>query len=159
MALKIHTSWEKILREEIQKPYFSGIKDFLAQEIESGKTIYPHPKNIFHAFDMTPFENVRVVILGQDPYHGPKQAMGMSFSVREGIRNPPSLQNIYKEIQSEYLEFQIPENGNLEPWAKQGVFLLNAILTVEAGKPASHSKIGWEQFTDAVIHKISEGKT
>lgn len=155
MTIQIHESWKKELIEEFEKPYFSEIKSFLESEIKSGKTIYPHPKNIFHIFNIVPFSEVRVVILGQDPYHGPWQAHGMSFSVREWTKIPPSLRNIYKEISSEY-DIVFSENWDLTPWAEQWVFLLNAILTVEAHKPASHSKIGWENFTDAVIKKISE---
>ena len=155
MSIKIEDSWKNILSEEFEKPYFSEIKSFLQDEIESGKTIYPHPKNIFHIFNIVPFEKVRVVILGQDPYHNVWQAHGMSFSVREWTKIPPSLRNMYKEIGEEFgIEFW--ENWDLTPWTEQWVFLLNAILTVEAHKAASHSKIGWENFTDAVIKKISD---
>ncbi len=155
MPIEIGSSWKKELSEEFKKPYFSEIRTFLKSEIESWKTIYPHPSNIFHIFNIIPFEKVRVVILGQDPYHGPGQAHGMSFSVREGTKIPPSLRNIYKEISYEYEDIEFSENGDLTTWAQQWVFLLNAILTVEASKPASHSKIGWENFTDAVIKRIS----
>lgn len=155
MPIEIESSWKKELSEEFEKPYFSEIRAFLKHEIESGKTIYPHPKNIFHIFNVVPFEKVRVVILGQDPYHNTWQAHGMSFSVRAGTKIPPSLKNIYKEISYEYEDIGFSENGDLTPWTQQWVFLLNAILTVEASKPASHSKIGWENFTNAVIKRIS----
>ncbi len=134
-----------------------NIKKFLVKEINNGKTIYPHPKNIFRAFDKTPFNEIKVVILGQDPYHGAGQAQGFCFSVNKGTRLPPSLQNIYKELHQS-LGIPIAKNGDLTKWTEQGVFLLNSILTVEEWKPASHSKIGWENFTDAVIKKISEQK-
>lgn len=156
MTLQIENSWKEILKSEFEQKYFSEIKDFLVQEIEAWKTIYPHPKNIFSAFNHTPIGNLKVVILGQDPYHGPHQAHWLSFSVEKWIKIPPSLKNIYKEIQNEYPDFTIPEHGNLISWANQGILLLNSILTVEASKPASHSKIGWEQFTDAVIKSISD---
>lgn len=156
MNVKIEPSWEKILTWEFEKEYFWDIKSFLKKEIESGKTIYPHPKNIFAAFEYTPVDKLKVVILGQDPYHGTNQAHGLSFSVQEWVKVPPSLKNIYKEIQNEYPDFEIPESGNLEHWAKQWILLLNSILTVEASKAASHSNIGWEEFTDAVIKNISE---
>lgn len=118
--------------------------------------LYPHPKNIFAALSSCPVEEVKVVILGQDPYHGLGQAHGLSFSVQDWVKLPPSLQNIYKELKLEYPEFEIPNSGNLTHWAEQGVLLLNSILTVEAGKPASHSKIGWETFTDSIISKLSQ---
>lgn len=134
-----------------------NIKNFLAEEIKKWKTIYPHPKNFFKAFKKTPFDRVKVVILGQDPYHGAGQAQGFCFSVEAGTRLPPSLKNIFKELE---VSLGIPpaKNGDLTAWADEGVFLLNAILSVEAGKPASHSQIGWEIFTDEVIKKISEKK-
>ncbi len=154
---KLDKSWLTLLEEEFQKPYFSQIKQFLLTEKKKGKKIYPPGKLIFNAFDTTPVDNVKVVILGQDPYHGPGQAHGLSFSVPDGVKPPPSLKNIFKEINTS-LGTPIPIKGNLEPWAKQGVFLLNAVLTVEARTPASHKSIGWEQFTDAVIRKLSEHK-
>lgn len=156
MTLKLEISWKNLLQGEFDKEYFGKIKSFLTQEIEAWKTIYPHPKNIFAAFEHTPVDKLRVVILGQDPYHGEGQAHGLSFSVQEGVRTPPSLKNMYKEIKNEYPDYEIPEHGNLEHWANQWVLLLNSILTVEASKPASHSKIGWEEFTDAVIKTISD---
>lgn len=158
MNLQLETSWKQILAPEFEKQYFQDIKSFLVKEIEAQKTLYPHPKNIFAALDSCPFESVKIVILWQDPYHWPGQAHGLSFSVQEGVKLPPSLQNIYKELKLEYPDFKIPSSWNLTPWAHQGVLLLNSILTVEAGKPASHSKIGWETFTDSIISKISQEK-
>ncbi len=170
MSLELEHSWKELLSEEFQKPYFWEIKDFLTKEIEAWKTIYPHPKNIFAALNTTPVEEVKVVILGQDPYHGPDQAHGLSFSVQDGVKLPPSLRNIYKEIEAEWfpspgrrgVRGEVWEDGgmswNLSHWAEQWVLLLNSILTVEAGKPASHSKIGWEQFTDSIIKKLSDSQ-
>lgn len=155
--IKLHQSWKNQIGSEFQKPYFEAIKAHLVQEFKTGQLIYPPAKNIFAAFDLCPFDALKVVILGQDPYHGAGQAHGLSFSVPEGIGIPPSLRNIFKEIQSD-LGKPIPENGNLERWANQGVLLLNAILSVRANQAASHRKIGWETFTDAVIQKISEQK-
>lgn len=155
-TVKIHQSWLNILNEEFEKEYFGNLVKFVKQEY-SGKTIYPEGKNIFRAFELCPFENVKVVILGQDPYHGPRQANGLCFSVNEGISLPPSLQNIYKEI-SEDLKTQMPKTGNLDNWARQGVLLLNATLTVRANTPGSHQHKGWEEFTDAVIKTISDKK-
>ena len=154
MDINIETSWNNALESEFGQPYFSSLVRFLHQEEEGGKTIYPPKDLIFRAFELTPLDKVKVVILGQDPYHGPGQAMGLSFSVPEGIRTPPSLKNIFKEVNSD-LDVLMSGSSNLEPWARQGVLLLNSILTVEAGKAASHSKIGWEQFTDEVIRTIS----
>jgi len=154
--VKIHPSWFKILHEEFDKPYFQELSEFVKQEYAS-KTVYPEDKNIFRAFELCLFENVKVVIIGQDPYHGEKQANGLSFSVNEGTPLPPSLQNIYKEIAAD-LGLQIPKNGNLNHWARQGVLLLNATLTVRASQAGSHQKKGWEQFTDAVIKTISAQK-
>jgi uracil-DNA glycosylase len=156
MNNELEPSWKDVLGEEFSKPYFQDIKSFLVQEIEAKKVIYPHPKNIFAALNACPFQQVKVVILGQDPYHRPRQAHGLSFSVQDGVKVPPSLQNIYKELQLEYPEFKIPTSWNLSHWSKQWVLLLNSILTVEAGKPASHSKIGWETFTDSIIEKLSQ---
>jgi uracil-DNA glycosylase len=157
IAPKIESSWLKALHEEFEKPYFADIKQVLLQENQQGKTIYPPAPLIFNAFNLTPFDKVRVVILGQDPYHGAGQAHGLCFSVPEGIAKPPSLVNIFKEIKDD-LGIQPPHHGNLEHWAKQGILLLNAFLTVRANEPASHSKIGWEHFTNAVIKKLSEEK-
>ncbi|MCP4122381.1 MAG: uracil-DNA glycosylase [Bacteroidetes bacterium] len=154
----IHESWLEVLGEEFHKPYFSELKAFLLEEKNAGKTIYPPGPQIFNAFNSTPFNKVKVVVLGQDPYHGPRQAHGLCFSVQDGIKPPPSLKNIYKELHTD-TGFIIPKTGNLQPWTAQGVFLLNAILTVEARQPASHQKKGWETFTDAVIKTISERST
>ena len=157
MDVKIESSWEEVLKDEFEKPYFQEIAAFLHKEKREGKTIYPPGPLIFNAFELTPFDKVRVVIIGQDPYHGAGQAHGLSFSVPDGIAIPPSLKNIYKEIESD-LGIAPRQSGNLEHWAKQGVFLLNAILTVRANQAASHSNIGWQKFTDAVISKISQQK-
>lgn len=154
---KIEKSWLKVLKEEFEKPYFIEIKKFLVEELEKWKTIYPSAQLIFNAFNSTPFDQVKVVILGQDPYHGPNQAHGLCFSVQDPTPPPPSLKNIYKELKSD-LWIEPVESWNLEKWTKQWVFLLNAILTVEKSKAASHSKIWWETFTDAVIKKISDEK-
>ncbi|MFN8398290.1 MAG: uracil-DNA glycosylase [Bacteroidia bacterium] len=137
-----------------RSPYFLGLKAFLQKEKQAGKTVYPPGKLIFNAFDMAPFDKVKVVILGQDPYHGPGQAHGLSFSVPKGVQPPPSLVNIYKELQTD-LGLPIPSHGNLEHWARQGVLLLNAMLTVEAHQAASHQNKGWEPFTDAAIHHLN----
>lgn len=158
IAPQIESSWKEVLDEEFQKPYFRQIKQFLVQEKKDGNSVYPHGSLIFNAFNLTPFDEVKVVILGQDPYHGRGQAHGLCFSVPGGIAPPPSLVNIFKELNTD-LNIPIPKSGNLEKWARQGVFLLNAILTVQAGKPASHSKIGWQDFTNSVIHKLSEYRT
>ncbi len=157
MNLQIETSWQKIVWEEFEKPYFKKIEAFLESEEKCGEIVYPEEKNILRAFDLTSFENLKVVILGQDPYHGPGQAHGLSFSVLDWVKLPPSLKNIYKELHSD-LWIEIPETGNLTPWAKQWVLMLNAMLTVRKSSPASHSKIGWSEFTDAVIKKISDEK-
>ena len=159
MDVKIEESWKAVLREEFDKEYFSRIAAFLHQEKREGKTIYPPGPLIFNAFRLTPFDQVKVVILGQDPYHGPGQAHGLSFSVQDGVALPPSLQNIYKEVHTDTdTGSPIPASGNLERWARQGVFLLNSVLTVRAGAPTSHSNIGWQTFTDAVIKTLSEKK-
>ena len=157
MDVNIEESWKKELKEEFEKPYFEKIVHFLKQERTAGKTIYPPGKQIFNAFEWTSFSNVKVVILGQDPYHGTGQAHGLSFSVQNKVAPPPSLVNIYKEINDD-LDIPIARTGNLEPWAKQGVLLLNASLTVEANTPNSHSQIGWHTFTDEVIKHISADK-
>lgn len=153
----IESSWKEVLWDEFQKPYFRELRDFLAKEKLAGKVIYPPGPLIFNAFNTTPFDQVRVVILGQDPYHGPGQAHGLSFSVPDGVKPPPSLVNIFKEIHQD-LGLPIPATGNLTKWAQQGVLLLNAMLTVEANQPASHQKRGWEEFTHAVISTISSRK-
>ena len=158
MPIEIESSWRKLLFEEFKKPYFWEIKKFLESEIKAGKTIYPQQDNIFAAFNTTPADNVKVVILWQDPYHGAWQAHGLSFSVEEWIKIPSSLRNIYKELSLEYPDYKTPTSGNLTHWSKQWVLMLNSILTVEAERPASHSKIGWSDFTDAVISNISESR-
>jgi uracil-DNA glycosylase len=155
VAPQIESSWYEILKDEFEKPYFRSIKQYLLEEKKRGITIYPPGPLIFNAFNLTPFYQVKVVILGQDPYHGAGQAHGLCFSVPYGVASPPSLVNIFKEIQDD-LHIAPPAHGNLEKWARQGVLLLNAILTVRANEPASHSKIGWEQFTDAAIKKLSD---
>ena len=155
MNVKIEQSWKEALAEEFGKPYFESLVNFLRQEKAAGKRIFPPGSQIFRAFDLTPMDQVKVVILGQDPYHGFGQAHGLSFSVPEGVPAPPSLKNIFKEIESD-LGVQMSGYPNLEKWAQQGVLLLNAVLTVRSGEAASHSKIGWEQFTDAVIRCISD---
>src|SRR5258705_1345237 len=157
MDVKIEASWKEILQEEFNKPYFEQIVHHLRTERSQGKTIYPPGSYIFNAFNTTAFEKIKVVILGQDPYHGPGQAHGLCFSVQNGVPPPPSLINIFKELQED-IGVPVPDHGNLTHWAEQGVFLLNASLTVRAGEPMSHSKIGWAQFTDEVIKKISAGK-
>jgi len=155
--IKMEEGWKNLLEEEFTKEYFLGIKFFLLAEKKAGKVIYPKGAQIFNAFNSTPLDTVKVVILGQDPYHGPGQAMGLSFSVPKGIRVPASLKNVYKELQRD-LNFDIPDHGDLSPWAAQGVFLLNAMLTVEHKQAGSHKKIGWQDFTNAVIKKLSEEK-
>ncbi|MBP5335481.1 MAG: uracil-DNA glycosylase [Bacteroidales bacterium] len=155
MEVRIENTWKQALQEEFDKPYFAELVSFLHASKDAGTRIYPPGGQIFKAFDLTPLPEVKVVILGQDPYHGPGQAMGLSFSVPDGIPAPPSLKNIFKEIEDE-LGVRMSGRTNLESWARQGVLLLNAILTVEAGKAASHSAIGWQTFTDAVIKCISD---
>ena len=151
----LHDSWKAPLQVEFDALYMAALKDFLVAEREKGKRIFPKGSEWFHALDVTPLEKVRVVILGQDPYHGEGQAHGLCFSVKPGVRPPPSLINIYKELQSD-LGIAPPSHGNLEAWAKQGVLLLNAVLTVEAGLAASHQGKGWERFTDAVIRLVND---
>ena len=146
--------WDEILKEEINKDYFKNLITLIKKEYEV-KTIYPKQTDIFKAFRNTSYENTKVVILGQDPYHGENQAEGLSFSVKVGVSKPPSLQNIFKELNTD-LGYQIPDNGSLVSWSEEGVLLLNTVLTVEANKPASHKDLGWEIFTDAVIKKINE---
>jgi uracil-DNA glycosylase len=157
MDVKIEASWKEMLQHEFTKPYFLQVAAHLKTERATGATVYPPGQLIFNAFDTTPFDEVKVVILGQDPYHNPGQAHGLSFSVPDGVPPPPSLVNIYKELNKD-IGMAISKKGNLTKWAKQGVFLLNAILTVRANEPASHAKIGWMDFTDAVIKKISAEK-
>ena len=154
MSVDIEASWKAVLNDEFSKPYFLKIKEFLQWEINAGYTIYPKGKDIFNAFNLTPFDQVKVVILWQDPYHGEGEAHGLSFSVPAWIRIPPSLRNIFKELKSD-LNIDPPESGNLEKWAKQWVLLLNAGLTVRKDTPNSHLKIGWDRFTDYVIKKIN----
>lgn len=156
MNVKIEPSWGIQLTEEFNKPYFKQLTDFVKGEYQT-KRIYPLGSLIFNAFNSCPFENVKVVLLGQDPYHGPNQAHGLCFSVNDNVPLPPSLQNIYKEIESD-LNVKTYSTGNLERWAKQGVFLLNATLTVQAGMAGSHQGKGWETFTDAVIKTLSQKK-
>ena len=155
MDVRIEPGWKEALAPEFDKPYFAELVRTLHAEKAAGTTIYPPGGQIFRAFELTPISSVKVVILGQDPYHGPGQAMGLSFSVPDGVPAPPSLKNIFREIET---DLGVPMSGrpNLEPWARQGVLLLNAILTVRGGVPASHSRIGWQEFTDAVIRTVSE---
>ena len=155
LRVNIEESWKQALAEEFEKPYFQQLRDFLKQEKAEGHEIYPPGPLIFNAFNTTPLPKVKVLLLGQDPYHGKGQAHGLSFSVPDGVRQPPSLQNIFKELESD-LGIPRPSTGNLAPWAEQGVMLLNAMLTVRAGQPASHHNKGWEVFTNAVIQKISD---
>lgn len=154
MDVKIEQSWKDALAPEFEKPYFESLVRFLHKEKADGQVIYPPGSLIFNAFNLTPLPKVKVVIIGQDPYHGPGQAMGLSFSVPDGILAPPSLKNIFKEIESD-LGVRMSGATSLEPWARQGVLLLNSVLTVRAGQPTSHSGIGWQQFTDAVISTLS----
>lgn len=156
MVMKLEASWHEALKEEIQSPYVSELKDFLEKEKKEGKAIYPPSEEIFQAFLFTPFEKVKVVIVGQDPYHGAGQAHGLSFSVKEGIALPPSLKNIYKELKDDL--GVIRNGGCLSGWAKQGVLLLNATLSVRSGEPKSHYGKGWERFTDSVVKKLVEKK-
>ncbi len=157
MHVKIEDSWRKALEGEFEKPYFNELAATVREAYKGNEAVYPTPANVFKAFELCPFDRVKVVILGQDPYHGAGQAHGLSFSVPEGVRPPPSLQNIYKELLSD-LGTPVVQNGNLERWASQGVLLLNATLTVMGGKPGSHQGLGWEKFTDAVIQKLSNEK-
>lgn len=155
MEVKIEQSWKDALADEFGKPYFESLVRFLHKEKADGQVIYPPGSQIFRAFDLTPVEQVKVVILGQDPYHGPGQAHGLSFSVPAGVPAPPSLKNIFREIETD-LGVRMSGYPDLEKWARQGVLLLNAVLTVRGGQAASHSKIGWQEFTDAVIKYISD---
>src|SRR5690606_33745031 len=158
MDVKIEESWKNVLKSEFSKPYFLEAANFIKTEKSLGKVIYPPGKLIFNAFNQTPFDKVKVVLLGQDPYHGPGQAHGLCFSVPKGIKPPPSLLNIFKEIRTD-IGINMPDQyGDLTSWAQQGVLLLNAALTVRANEPLSHAKFGWAAFTDAVIHTVSEKK-
>ena len=156
-SVQIEASWKTTLQDQFEQPYFQALAAFLKKEKAAGKTIYPPGSLIFNAFNTTPFPEVKVVIIGQDPYHNPGEAMGLCFSVPKGVRVPPSLKNIYKELESD-VGASIPNHGDLTSWAQQGVFLLNAMLTVERNRPGSHQKIGWQDFTDAVIRKLSDGR-
>ena len=149
-------SWESIINDERDKEYFQSVLAFVEQQRNSGKTIYPPQEQVFSAFDMTPFESVRVVILGQDPYHGAKQAHGLAFSVLPGVKIPPSLRNMYKELAQDIEGFEIPSHGYLDTWASQGVLMLNTVLTVEEAKAHSHAKCGWETFTDTIIAELNQ---
>jgi len=157
MDVKIEESWKEVLQQEFSRPYFENIVALLKTEKVQGKTIYPPGSLIFNAFYKTPFDKLKILLLGQDPYHGKGQAMGLSFSVPKGVRPPPSLINIFKELHDD-VGIPIPSTGDLTPWAEQGVMLLNAALTVREAEPNSHSKTGWHQFTDAVIKKVSDEK-
>jgi uracil-DNA glycosylase len=153
MDVKIEESWKNVLAEEFEKPYFDKLTEFVRSEYRT-KTIYPPARLIFNAFDQCPFSRLKVVILGQDPYHGPGQAHGLCFSVNDGVDFPPSLRNIFKELNGDVGK-PVPSSGNLTEWARQGVLLLNATLTVRAHQAGSHQKKGWEEFTDAVIHRVN----
>lgn len=155
-AIQLDDQWNSILENEFQKDYMHGLKAFLLSEKQQGKVIFPKGSEYFNALNLTPPSNVKVVILGQDPYHGDDQAHGLSFSVQKGVRIPPSLMNIYKELANDIDGFKTPRHGYLEHWAKQGVLLLNSVLTVERGLAASHQGRGWEEFTDAVIRAVNE---
>ncbi len=157
MQVQIEESWKEVLKNEFTKPYFLQVTTHLKMERATGAVIYPPGPLIFNAFEHTPFNKLKVLILGQDPYHNPGQAHGLSFSVPDGVNPPPSLGNIYKELHKD-IGMTIPKTGNLTKWADQGVLLLNAVLTVRANEPASHAKIGWMDFTDAVIRKVSDEK-
>ena len=157
MNVQIEQSWKEALQSEFDKPYFAELVRYLHQEKRDGKVIYPPGPQIFKAFELTPVDKVKVVILGQDPYHNPGQAMGLSFSVPDGVPAPPSLKNIFKEAEDD-LGIKMSGRHNLENWARQGVLLLNAMLTVRAGEPSSHNAIGWQQFTDAVISYLSANR-
>ncbi|MCH1918351.1 uracil-DNA glycosylase [Shewanella sp. A3A] len=151
--------WADFIAAEQQQPYFQKLTEFVANERASGKAIYPPQDEVFRAFDLTPLDQVRVVLLGQDPYHGPNQAHGLCFSVKPGIKAPPSLANMYKELATDIADFEIPNHGFLESWAKQGMLMLNTVLTVEQGKAHSHAKAGWETFTDHVIDLLNAHET
>lgn len=153
-SIQLHSTWLSRLENEFKQPYMQDLKSFLQQEKQQGKVIFPPGKDIFNALNSTPFEQVKVVILGQDPYHGPKQAHGLSFSVQPGVKIPPSLLNIYKELQRD-LGLAMPNNGYLQSWAEQGVLLLNATLTVELANAGSHQGKGWEHFTDCIVQELN----
>ncbi|MFT6899135.1 MAG: uracil-DNA glycosylase [Paraglaciecola sp.] len=155
MSAKV-AHWSEILELEQQKPYFEQIMQYVAQRRTAGHVVYPGDADVFNAFRYTDFSQVKVVILGQDPYHGPGQAQGLSFSVPQGVKPPPSLANIYKELVRDIDGFVIPRNGDLHHWARQGVLLLNTVLTVEEGQAHSHANIGWQHFTDTIISELSE---
>lgn len=155
-SIQMEESWKQVLKDEFSKEYFTGIKKYLQEAKQKGEIIYPPGQQIFNAYNLTPFNEVKVVILGQDPYHGQGQAHGLCFSVQSGVKPPPSLVNIYKELKNDIPGFVIPQHGNLESWATQGVFLLNAMLTVKKDTPASHQKIGWQNFTDETIAALSK---
>ncbi|MBS1745458.1 MAG: uracil-DNA glycosylase [Bacteroidetes bacterium] len=157
MEVKIEESWKQQIQSEFNKDYFENITEFIKTEKSQGKIIYPPGSLIFNAFEKTPFNRIKVLLLGQDPYHGKDQAMGLSFSVPKGVRPPPSLINIFKELHND-VGIPIPQTGDLTLWAEQGVMLLNAALTVREGEPNAHAQIGWHQFTDAVIKKLSDKK-
>lgn len=159
MSFQIENSWQEVLEEEFDKDYMINLRSFLKIRLKGGHTIFPAKSLIFNAFSHTPFEKVKVVIIGQDPYHGINQAHGLAFSVQKGVPLPPSLKNIFKELQSEYKNYQYPNHGDLSQWANQGVLLLNATLTVESSDPGSHQNRGWETFTDRVIQILSEKRS
>jgi uracil-DNA glycosylase len=154
MRVQLPDDWKTVLADELKKPYFEKLKEFVNEERAAHK-VFPPEADVFNAFKLTPYERVKVLLLGQDPYHDDGQAHGLCFSVKPGVKPPPSLQNVFKELHND-LGCTIPNNGYLVPWAEQGVMLLNAVLTVRAHKPTSHKNKGWETFTDAVIHKLSE---
>lgn len=159
MTLKLEESWKAVLYPEFEEEYMKTLREFLQKEQVSEQVLYPPNALVFNAFEHTPFDKVKVVILGQDPYHGAGQAHGLSFSVQKGTPFPPSLQNIFKELMSDISDYKYPANGDLTFWADQGVLLLNATLTVQANKAGSHQKMGWEKFTDKVIEELSNRKT
>ncbi len=159
MSVQLEASWKEILHGEFEKDYMKNLRAFLQTAKIEGRILYPANRDIFNAFEHTPFNKVKVVILGQDPYHGPNQAHGLSFSVKKGVQFPPSLQNIFKELMTEFKDFRYPSHGDLTAWADQGVLLLNATLTVEAQKAGSHQKQGWEIFTDKVIQTLSDNRS
>ena len=158
-AIQLEPSWKSRLSTEFETERMQKLRHFLRQEIQNNKKIYPPPQEWFAAFDLTPFDQVKVVIVGQDPYHGPGQAHGLCFSVRPGVAFPPSLQNIFKEMKEDVGQTASPKSGSLVSWAQQGVLLLNSVLTVEEGRAAAHQKKGWEEFTDAVIHHLNQEKS
>jgi uracil-DNA glycosylase len=156
MSVKLEKSWLNVLKEEFEQEYMLQLKQFLLEQKKAGEVIYPKSDDIFNAFKLTPFDNVKVVILGQDPYHRPNQAHGLSFSVQKGNKHPPSLKNIFKELTEDIVGFETPKDGDLTQWAQQGVLLINATLTVNAWLAGSHQQQGWEIFTDKVIATLSE---